>query len=43
MVAIGTMNDGRMPENGYTISSRCEPNDSGEIKTRGGLFKVLLA
>ena len=24
--------DGRTPEHGYTISSSCEPNGSGELK-----------
>ena len=24
--------DGRTPEHGYTISSPCEPNGSGELK-----------
>ena len=27
-----TDDDGRMPEHGYTISSPCEPNGSGELK-----------
>ena len=25
--------DGRTPEHGYTISSPCEPNGSGELKS----------
>ena len=27
-----TDDDGRTPEHGYTISSPCEPNGSGELK-----------
>ena len=27
-----TTDDGRTPEHGYTISSPCEPNGSGELK-----------
>ena len=26
------MDDGRTPEHGYTISSPCEPEGSGELK-----------
>ena len=28
------MDDGRTPEHGYTISSPCEPEGSGELKTK---------
>ena len=29
-----TDDDGRTPEHGYTISSPCEPNGSGELKMK---------
>ena len=36
--------DGRTPEHGYTISSPCEPEGSGELKTyeREGIPKLLV-
>ena len=32
------MDDGRTPEHGYTISSPCEPEGSGELKSTTKLF-----
>ena len=32
MVDDGRTTDGRTPEHGYTISSPCEPDGSGELK-----------
>ena len=29
----GRTDDGRTPDHGHPISSPCEPNDSGELKT----------
>ena len=34
-----TTDDGRTPDHGHPISSPCEPNGSGELKT---IFKVKL-
>ena len=34
MVDNGRTDDGRMTEHGYTISSPCEPDGSGELKTK---------
>ena len=33
MVDDGRTDDGRTTEHGYTISSPCEPDGSGELKT----------
>ena len=33
----GRRTDGRTTEHGYTISSPCEPDGSGELKTVGGV------
>ena len=30
-IVNGRTDDGRTPEHGYTISSPCEPNGSGEL------------
>ena len=38
MVDDGRTDDGRTPDHGHPISSPCEPNGSGELKT----FKNLL-
>ena len=32
------MDDGRTPDHGYTISSPCEPNGSGELKIYDSIF-----
>ena len=34
MVDDGRTDDGRTTEHGYTISSPCEPDGSGELKNR---------
>ena len=37
----GRTDDGRTPEHGYTISSPCEPNGSGELKNwRPEIFEL---
>ena len=33
-IVNGRTDDGRTPEHGYTISSPCEPEGSGELKTK---------
>ena len=35
MVDDGRTDDGRTTEHGYTISSPCEPDGSGELKKKG--------
>ena len=42
MVDDGRRTDGRTTEHGYTISSPCEPDGSGELK-RGSSVSVVLA
>ena len=36
------MDDGRTTEHGYTISSPCEPDGSGELKKKCSLFLRML-
>ena len=36
-IVDGRTDDGRTPEHGYTISSPCEPNGSGELKIEEGV------
>ena len=37
-----TTTDGWTPEHGYTISSPCEPNGSGELKTNFAKFDIVV-
>ena len=38
MVDDGRTTDGRTTEHGYTISSPCEPDGSGELKTEASRY-----
>ena len=37
----GRRTDGRTTEHGYTISSPCEPDGSGELKTSSGNLEIV--
>ena len=39
MVDDGRTTDGRTTEHGYTISSPCEPDGSGELKSPGKVLE----
>ena len=42
MVDDGRTTDGRTTEHGYTISSPCEPDGSGELQTHHHVWKPLI-